>query len=294
MQPHTEVPRNLACIRQVIRHAAIAHASRVDREASICGATSRAMATIALESTPPDRNAPTGTSATIWRWTAVRSDCSTRRAASSANVDRFRRPGRRCPRPLADDAAVLDAESLAGTEPPNTPDRRRSPRAPEVSQHAKERGDVECPGDRPVHISAFSSLANRNPSAVWAKYRGFTAIASSEQQRPGRIVPDGKREDAVERREHRLALRFVKGEENLSIRLTAEEVPLCSRPAPELPKVVNLAVEHDDGGSCPVVHRLMTKRRDVDDRQTTVRESDLRARRMPFARVIGTAVDSAS
>ena len=34
----------------------------------------------------------------------------------------------------------------------------------------------------------------------------------------------------------------------------------------------------------------MTTRRDVDDRQATMRQPDLRARRIPFAGVVGTAV----
>ena len=134
---------------------------------SICGASSRAMATTALESTPPDKNAPTGTSATIWRWTAVRSDCSTRRTASSG------------PTSIGSAGHVEGAQVHRRTMRQSFTRRaspgpsRRTPRigvAPPGLQRypsvRKSDATSIVAGIVPVRVSAFSSLANRNPSAV--------------------------------------------------------------------------------------------------------------------------------
>jgi len=51
----------------------------------------------------------------------------------------------------------------------------------------------------------------------------------------------------------------------------------------QLAKIVDLAVERDHRRGRPVLHRLMSERGDVDDRQPTMCQPDERARRIPLA-----------
>ena len=61
-------------------------------------------------------------------------------------------------------------------------------------------------------------------------------------------------------------------------------------PSSEVPVVVDLAIEDDHPAPGTGQHRLVAGRRQIDDGQTAMRESDSRLKVQPDPSIVGTAM----
>jgi hypothetical protein len=79
-----------------------------------------------------------------------------------------------------------------------------------------------------------------------------------------------------------IALLFVQVQDRLGIRSCSIAVTALLEPRPQFGVVVNLAVEHDPDGAVLIRHRLVAGG-DVDDRQTSMRQTDGAIDEQPLA-----------
>ena len=114
---------------------------------------------------------------------------------------------------------------------------------------------------------------------------------ANQQQRLRPPVPNGKGKYPVEQRQHRLAPGQVQMQQHLGVRMAPEGVPPRLQLAAQLTKVVDLAVEDDGHLPRGIEHRLMPRRRQVDDRQTAVGQTDPLFGPMEIPRVVGAAMN---
>ena len=94
-----------------------------------------------------------------------------------------------------------------------------------------------------------------------------------EHEPPSSGVPDRKPEHAVEALEHLVAPLLVSVDDDLGVRPRAERVAESFQLAPQLQKIVDLAVEHHPDGLVLIGHGLMTAR-EIDDGEPPKAESD--------------------
>ena len=102
-------------------------------------------------------------------------------------------------------------------------------------------------------------------------------------------VPDREREHAVQRVDAFLAAIGVELQDDFRVALRLERVALGDQLLPDLPVVVDLAVEDDPQGAADVGHRLVAAA-EVDDAQAAMAEADVvRGPRAPNRRDRDTA-----
>ena len=115
------------------------------------------------------------------------------------------------------------------------------------------------------------------------------AVARQEHRRVAQVV-EGHGEHAVQPGEHVVSPLPVRGEDHFGIAAGAEGVSQRFELRAEVEEVVDLAVEGDAELARGIEHRLMSGRREVDDRQAAVSKPDATVGGPPESRVIRTAM----
>ena len=249
-----------------------------------CARPGRARAsspTSAVESTPPERNAPSGTSDT--RCSATASSSSSRRRRAPA-VEVERRIGRRVERmPVAPQrrAAVLPDQRVSRLEPAHAAVQRarrrhRAPRQVQVHGVGSRRA-IEA---RPPRAAHPISEPNTRPSPVTGPEQRLDADGiAREHEAPAPLVPEREREHPVELAHEVRAVLLVEVDEHLGVGARDG----TGGPAPRVRSrsarvVVDLAVE-DDPDRAVLVGLRLGAGVEVDDAQPAEGQPDRRPRR---------------
>src|SRR5207245_4567309 len=103
-------------------------------------------------------------------------------------------------------------------------------------------------------------------------------------------IDDGEGEHAGQAVEDAISPSLVPPKEHFRVGVRAERHTLGRELAPDVEKVVDLAVVRYADGLRLVPHRLMAGDREVDDRQTRGSETDARLEHHVEAAVVGSAV----
>ena len=114
---------------------------------------------------------------------------------------------------------------------------------------------------------------------------------AGENQPPLSRIPDGQAEHAIEAIEHLIAPLLVSVDDDLGVRLRAENVAVAFQFTPEFKEVVDFAIENHPNGFFLIRHGLMTARK-IDDREPAKAESERSGDVVPL--VIRTSMDDAS
>ncbi len=229
--------------------------------------------TMIVESIPPDRNAPSGTSL-----------C---KRISTAEVEQLPQ----LPGVLFGGPVLLDVEIGLPVRPHFQPvlpihgvvARRQLGDAPEDRPRMRHVlvGQVIVQGlrvDLPRHAGHFQhalQLAGEQQPArlVPIDQRLLAQPVAGQEQLPPPGVPEGEGEHAVQVREHLRPLVLVEMDEHFRVALGAEAVAGPLQPAAELAEVVDFAVEDDPHRAVLVGHRLLAAG-EVDDRQPAMAQGD--------------------
>ena len=252
------------------------------------------IATTALESTPPDRNAPSGTSEIMRSFTDSFSRATSSSQASASPIDACapllfskrtsqysRGAGIGWPRRIASVCAggslytslehgprlghVAEREVLLDRLGLDDADQVRM-REQRLQLGAEQQHPVGQ--DREVHRLDAESVAR-------------------EEQRLAIAIPQREREHAAKARDARLAPFLPRVHDDLGVAARAERMPAGGQLDDEFLIVVDLAVEHDGDSLVLVVERLVAAA-EVDDRQAAMPEPDPGFEVEPV--VVGTAM----
>ena len=127
------------------------------------------------------------------------------------------------------------------------------------TRYRPERRKVRCEVEKPVHCAPEQRL--------------LPQVIAREEQFLRLSVPDGKGEHAVQIAAYAAAPQLVAFENDLRIALCAKDGALGFERQPQLPVVVDLAIENDDVASAVIRHRLVAAFQ-VDDRKPRMKELD--------------------
>ena len=224
------------------------------------------MQTIADESSPPLRHVPTGTSLTRRRLVASVKSSANRSsapaplafatgssyqhtsAAAPPGVTRSRWPGGSERTPRKNVSAVLVDEAVREVVVDDVVVGRRLDRA-----EREQRLDLRRERERAARLGIDERL---DP----------VAVAAADEEAALR-VPQSERPHAVEAVEALLAPLLVRVHDDLGVGVRVEPVPARLELAPQLDEVVDLAVVDDPDAPVLVAERLVSRRREVLDRE---------------------------
>ncbi len=96
-------------------------------------------------------------------------------------------------------------------------------------------------------------------------------VPPQEQPLPG-LVPDGKGIHAPEPRRHGVAVLLVEVEQDLGVALGLKAIPFSLQPGPDLPVIINLAVEHHPDGLIRGGHGLGPGLAQINDGEAAMRQ----------------------
>ena len=224
-------------------------------------------ATTAAESTPPDRNAPYGTSDIIWRCTAssnrsVRASASSSSAAPSKGSPGGSRKLSTCGSPPSAAATSSDAGGSLDAGEQRAGCRHEAAGQVVVERHGIECGLHETGGDQGPDLRGEGE-----PAAVAPPVEGLDPeVVSCSHEPPRARVPEREGEDAVELAHDRGPVLLVAVDHDLAVRPRGEAVPAPLEARPQLPMVVDLAVYYRGDRAVLGVERLVASG-DVDDRK---------------------------
>lgn len=105
-------------------------------------------------------------------------------------------------------------------------------------------------------------------------------------------IPESEGEHSVEAFEAACSSLFVEMDDDLSVGVGSKPVAFFFEFFSEIPKVVNLTVEHYPDGVILVCHRLSARRREIDDAESFMSEADGYFRRIldQLSFIVGTSV----
>ncbi len=253
---------------------------------------------------PPERNAPSGTSAIMRRRTAsARAASRASAASSSVPVNGSARPGgdgvfeapEGARRGLDAAAAAPDGEHVAGA---NLLDalidraRRRHVAHPQV---VGEGVAVDLGAEGRVGGEGAQFRAEEEDAALRAAVERLDAEAVAREVERARLaVPERECEHPDEAFEAGLEPPRLEGSEHdLGVRVPAKAVAARFERAREVGEVVDLAVVDHHEAPARRRHRLVAVGREVEDREAAVAEGDAALGVGPRARVVGAAVGDA-
>ncbi len=154
-----------------------------------------------------------------------------------------------------------------------------------------ERGEIERPrlGNK---LEQRLDLARERdaPRRMREVERLHAERVARDEHLSGPRVMDGDGEDAVEPPQHGGPFLEVETEHHLGVRSTPEGVPLRLELRPQLPVVVDLAVEDELHRPLRGPHRLVAERREVDDREAGMPEADARGAVDEDSLIVGAAM----
>ena len=99
-------------------------------------------------------------------------------------------------------------------------------------------------------------------------------------------IPNTNGENAVEPREHLRPMLEIHVQQNFCVRMAPESVAPSLQLSPKFTIVVNLAVEDKLCARCRVNHRLVAKRREIDNGESRMGEPHVFRRIYPQSTVI--------
>ena len=246
-------------------------------------------ATRTLESIPPLRNAPTGTSAIRWRPTASSSFSRIASAHSSTVGPRVRLeaeapvpPRRSSPVPRPDRQDVRRRQLL------DPPEDRPIPRHHAEGQVVLQRRRVDRAVDPRIRQDRLDLGAEQQFLAVPVDVQRLDPEPVPRQQEPPpRPVPQGDREHPPQPPHQVVAVLLVEVDDDLRVAVRPEPVPPRLQPCPQLPVIVDLPVEDDLDRPVLVADRLVPTGQ-VDDRRPALQVDDREPSGAPARRPVRT------
>src|SRR6185295_17894666 len=159
------------------------------------------------------------------------------------------------------------------------------------SQKLVEGGEVEVTRDIRVPEQRLD-LGREQKAAVRGRVieRLLAKAIARREERPARLVPERKREHAVEAGDTVGAELLIEMNDRLGVRARSESMPLRGQRGAVILMVVDLAVERHPDGAVLVRHRLPPGLTEIDDTEAAVREDDARVGALIQAEVVGAAV----
>ena len=245
-------------------------------------------ATTALESKPPLKKAPRGTSLISLRCTdCLRSTFQLLRGLFLPGWVR-RRPEPELPVRTADKLPVPDHQQMSGRKPADAVDDRLLPHDITVGKIFMKRPGIDLPLDHPGCEKGLDLGSEEEPVPVLVVIKRLLAepiLREDQPVFPG--VPEGAGEHSVELREGLQPVLQVQRQQDLGVRSGPESMPFPLQPPPQFREIVDFPVEHQPDPPVGTPHGLLPGRQ-VDDAQPSMGEADRPLK--VEARLIGTPV----
>src|SRR2546422_2594122 len=171
--------------------------------------------------------------------------------------------------------SVSPPQRMARRQPLDAGEQRCGPGGSAVGKIVRQRGVIQLRSDRLGREQRldFRREVERPVIRVHVVQRLLTHTIPGEEELLAATVPDGEGEHPPELVDGPRALFLVQPEDGLGIAASAVAMAAALEGGAQLGMVVDLAVIHDVERSAVVVHRLMPAR-NVDDRETAMRQSD--------------------